>query len=315
VSLSEALDRNREDALEKVGSLLEINDEDKRLLTSVKEILRIHTKFVSRISDHVERPDVNVSLTIRCIARKTQESLGAIVTLVQEDQGYYGMALLRPMCEELIFARFIKTLPPDDANEYLRIKALTEILEGQKAQGEFFAKQQKRFLRNRPPEPKKLPTKTEHLPVQIKELRKKLRALGEKHGWVKKPRDRALPSVWYMAKATDSEDAYAFFYHAASSAVHANLHHLMRMVWGDATTGYFTVANRNFDTYYRKFVLVYGAWLAMEVMTEVQEEFPSEWPEEEDDAYGIWLAFLIEPAVRYCFPPIVTKEELEWQSP
>jgi hypothetical protein len=145
--LSEALNRKREEALEKVSHLLEAEDEDQRLLTSVQEILRIHTKYINQISDHVESPDINTSLMMRCIARKTQESLGTIVKLVQGDQGYYGMALLRPMCEELIFARFIRTLPLNGATKYLRTKALLEILEGQKAQGEFFAKQQESFLR------------------------------------------------------------------------------------------------------------------------------------------------------------------------
>ena len=59
-------------------------------------------------------------------------------------------------------------------------------------------------------------------------------------------------------------------------------------------------------------LLVYGAWLTIGVAEEIKKEFPDKWPEEEEDSYSIWLAFLIEPAVRHCFPPIVTKNELRW---
>jgi hypothetical protein len=149
-----------------------------------------------------------------------------------------------------------------------------------------------------------------HLAPLIKEQKHKLKELGKTLGWVQRAKDRPLPSVRYMAKITDSLDVYDFFYHAASSAVHANLHNLFRMVWGNRETGLHTITNRNFDTYYRKFALVFGSRIAVQVMLEVIEQFPNEWPKEEDDAYNIWLAFLIEPAVRYCFPPIVTDQEL-----
>ncbi len=308
--MNDPLVRKREEALKIVGHLLEERDEDLRLLISAKELLKTQTKFINRISEEIENPDIDTSLVIRCVAKKTQESLSSIVALVEDDRAYYGIPLLRPMCEELIFVRFIKTLPTNEANEFLREKSHLELLEGLKAQGEFFTKQQELFLRNRPPEPKKHPAETKHLAPLIKEQKRKLKDLGRTLGWVQRAKDRPLPTVRYMAKITDSLDAYEFFYHAASSAVHANLHNLFRMVWGNRETNLHSITNRNFDTYYRKFALVYGAWVATEVVFEIINQFPDKWPKEEDDAYNIWLAFLIEPAVRHCFPPIVTEREL-----
>jgi hypothetical protein len=72
-------------------------------------------------------------VALRCIIRKTQEALETILRIAEEDTAYYATPLLRPMCEELIFARYLQTLSDEDASQYLNLKISLEILEGIRA--------------------------------------------------------------------------------------------------------------------------------------------------------------------------------------
>jgi hypothetical protein len=45
-------------------------------------------------------------------------------------------------------------------------------------------------------------------------------------------------------------------------------------------------------------------------MTTVISQFPDEWPEEDEDSFGILLALFVKPAIYHRAPKIVTKEEL-----
>lgn len=294
-------------------SLLHGGDEDLRLRTTAERILEAVEVFVDGISRRVEfkrRDHFNVSLILRCITKKTQESLVAILELAKNDRAYYAMPLLRPMCEELLFARFLKSLPREEADEYLWDKVHLDVLEGLRAQRNFFDNVQHPHLSDEslgakfPPHPKEL----QDLSFEIDELTKKMKDFGKEHGWGK----RTSPTVKYMAEVTDSLDEYEFFYHATSDAVHANLHHLARMVWGNIDEG-MSITNANFDTYYRRFVLTYGTWLTTLLVDETREEFVDHWPEEIDSDYRLWRDFLIEVSSATRFPPIVTEEELRWR--
>ena len=118
------------------------------------------------------------------------------------------------------------------------------------------------------------------------------------------------PTVYYMAKQTGSLEIYNFFYHAASSSVHANLHNLLRMVWGNPENGQFSITNMNYERYYRKVVIAYGATLFSEIMEVAKDSFPGIWEGVDYEAYQEKVALVIKFT-----PPIVTEEELKWQEP
>ena len=302
--------QRREETLHEVTRLLDSGDTDTIVITAVRKILAIQEEFVGPLSDSVQFTDFSVPLVLRCIARKSQEALCAIVEMVERGQAYQAMALLRPMCEELIFARFIRTLPGDHADEYVQNKAMLEILQGVEAQRSFFQKARQRFPSRSWSNAESKLGGGEHLGTRIAEHKRKLRDLGRRLGWGKKP----YPDVLHMARSAGSVDEYEFFYHAASSAVHASLHHLARMVWGNPNTGRFSITNKNFETYYRRFVLIYGVWLCSEVMEEIRAEFPDKWPEDHEESYSMWLTLVIVPAIEQQFPPIVTEQELRWKN-
>lgn len=54
--MNDPLVRKREEALKIVGHLLEERDEDLRLLISAKELLKIQTKFINRITQVAPYP-------------------------------------------------------------------------------------------------------------------------------------------------------------------------------------------------------------------------------------------------------------------
>jgi uncharacterized protein DUF5677 len=290
----------------KDGRGFSITVEDLSITTvqqEVKDMLDLAEPSVFRISDKIElipMPGYDLrELVLRCIVRKAYESMLAILDLVRLRHSLPAMSLLRSMCEELIFAKFIKLLPYDDVETFLSEKSMLELFQGQNAQIEYFSYISGKTTNNELFEKqKKLRKKLIEVP------RQRLKELEGKLGWGR----NASPTVKYMAAKTGSLEIYNFFYHAASSSVHASLHNLLRMVWGNPETGQFSITNMNYERYYRKVVIAYGATLFSEIMEAVRDSFPDMWEGVDHETYQEKVAFIINFT-----PPIVTKEELNWR--
>ena len=300
-------DLNREKALAEAVALFDAGDSEHTILTATKRILEILQEINVPLCDGIVSNLVSTSLVIRCIARKAEEALRSIIAIVELGHSYSATALLRPMCEELIFAKFLRSLSRVDADEYVRLRALLEIHEGIKAQDNFFASQQQKYEWPDESDPRRLP----RLPTDAEEvdhtLRNKLKDIGDRNGWGKKPKATAKE----MATRGGLEEVYGFFYHAASSSVHASLHHLLRMVWTDSSAGHGDISSRHLEQHYRRVALIYGAWIAGEIIEVISEEFPGAFPESNEDSFGIWMTIVVKPAVVQRSPPIVTGRELE----
>jgi hypothetical protein len=305
-------DDKLERALEEATSLLDGVDAKQQVVTPVRRIVEVIRNYADELCTDVEFDGLTKTWALRCILRKTQESLETILLVVEEGTAYYAAPLLRPMCEELIFARYLHTLPGEDTKRFLGLKTLLEILQGIEAQANFFPKAQEQELpsdiyeevRGRKGESN--PVEPPDLDRRIESVKEELKNLGGDLGWGRRPN----PSVKFMAEATDSLSEYEFFYHAASGSVHANTHHLGRMVWSNPHANGYSISNRNFSEYHYRFVLVYGAWLGIKIADEVRKTFPDEWPEADDDAYAVWVASLLVPNLSRRFPPLITEEEL-----
>lgn len=306
--------QHREAALAEVSALLQKGDADEIGLTAARRILQLFETYADRLCMRVTYTKFDVLLVLRCIARETQENLAAIIDLVEGGHAYAATALLRPMCEELIFARFIRSLPEHDAEEFINTKIVLEIDEGISRQRVFFSNQERRFSgrifpARRPSDLHISETTASEIVSEIKRLKSALKDIGRRLGWG----SRTSPSAAHMARSTNSTDEYEFLYHASSSSVHASLHHLGRMIWGDANSDEFSITNRNFEQYYRRFALTYGVWLCGDMIELLLKAFPNEWPKEHEDSYGIWLALVMVPTVEHRAPPIVTRHELSWK--
>jgi hypothetical protein len=187
-------------------------------------------------------------------------------------------------------------------------KARLEVQEGLLAQAEFFPKMRERFDRagDAPPA-----TRIARMKADIDRQQVVLKDLGHELGWGR----LTAPRVKYMAEKADALTEYDFFYRGASSSVHASLHHLFRMVWGDPRKGVFSVNNDHLGAYYARFALVWGTWLMEAVLDVAARELPELRTARPIDANGIWLATLLVPALEHDAPGIVTKEELRWDGP
>jgi len=300
-------DSNREAALAEAKALLDAGDSDQIILTATKRILETLQEINGPLCDAIAPGLISASLVIRCIARKAEEALASIVAIVELGHSYPATALLRQMCEELIFAKFLRTLPRADADEYVRLRARLEIHEGIKAQDSFFTSQQEKYNWPDESDPRTLPKLPPDAEALAHALKNKLKAIGDRNGWGKKPK----PTAKEMATQGGLDEVYGFFYHAASSSVHASLHHLLRMVWVDSSAGHGDISSRHLEQHYRRVALIYGAWIANQVIEVITDEFPGAFPENKEDSFGIWMAIVVAPAVVHRSPPIVTSRELE----
>jgi hypothetical protein len=269
---------------------------------------------VHALCDNVDIQAPNRNLALRCITKRTQENLAMIVATADSEHPHMTTMPLRPLCEDLIFGAWLRTFPAQDADEYIALTVLDDILKCIEAQD--------RFLPGAYEEYGRLPDGT--LPsVELPAMRavqfpaaepgghpqtvhgRMLKDLGRRLGW---PRGR-VPSIHDMAEQCDLADVYDFFYRGSSKAVHANPHNMMRMVWGHQK---YTISSGNFDHYYREFGLTYGILLAAELMLKVVwPEFPEQFALVNDDAFNAWLALVVAGRARNGeLPPLVTTDEL-----
>lgn len=82
------------------------------------------------------------------------------------------------------------------------------------------------------------------------------------------------------------------------------------MIWGNSETGEYRISHETFDQHYRRFVLIYGGWIAALTMLEVSKAFPDLFPQDASDSLSILMAFIIQPAVAQQAPALVTPQEL-----
>jgi len=118
-----------------------------------------------------------------------------------------------------------------------------------------------------------------------------------------------------MARQCGLIEIYDFFYHGTSKSVHSNVHHMLRMAWGNPGRK-FRISSKVLAPHHRTFSLAYGAYLTEELFTRiVVPQFPDECSLIDDKARSIWIAGVIMILVRNkALPPLVTKEELMWPS-
>ena len=149
------------------------------------------------------------------------ECLESIVHLVQNDRGYAGVSLLRPACEELIWAKYLTHLDDGDANDLLLYLVRKEMFDTLKAQDDHIGRTRTKELGLL----HQLDRATKAQPV----TRSKLSSLGRKLGWDERTVDAGMPpSTHFVAKKTGMTSLYNFLFHASSRYVHFSSSELLR---------------------------------------------------------------------------------------
>lgn len=299
----------------------QVLDSGNVVLESARRLLLGLAPAVDAVCDRVEMKIPNRRLIYRCITKRAQENLAMIIARAESAQPYMSTMPLRPLCEDLIYGAWLRTLSAEDADEFVALSVMADMLKSIGAQNRFLPKAYEIFGRladddNAPGTGRSAGPADQGRLGDLSETRRlhymsELRQLGRKLGWPKGKQ----PSIKDMAKKCDLSDVYDFIYHGSSKAVHASPHNMLRMVWGDSPAAYFTVNSHNFERYYVRFSLTYSVWLVTEIFSRIVEpEFPEEFELVDDVAHSVWLALVLAGLARNrALPPLVTAEEMRWR--
>jgi hypothetical protein len=281
--------------------------------------LDVISPAIAAICDKVNIAIPGRDVILRCIVKRAQENLHMIVSTVRSEHSHMSIMPLRPLCEDLIYGCWLRTLPASEADEMIHLGTMVDLLNGLKVQSRFLPTAYAQFTllagEGKGEASEWLSRQNSYLRANSRadshkqKFRRQLRELGIRLGW---PSGRQ-PSIRDMAASCGLSDFYDFFYHGASKSVHSNLHNMTRMVWGTPEES-FSITSRNFERYYARFALVYGVWLCDELLDRiVQQEFPAEFGLISKEAHDVWLAMVLVGSARTgTFPPLITEEELRW---
>lgn len=274
------------------------------ILQACRRYLETIAPAIAAICDQVTFDGFKRELVYRCIAKRTQENFAMTVATAITDFSSMSTMPLRPLCEDLIYGCWLRTLPEGLADKVVELSMLADISKSIDAQNSFLTSAYSELDASGP---RFTPPAGNFDVIRMMNDRQALRDVGLQLGW---PRGRQ-PNIREMARACSLSEIYDFFYHGTSKAVHSNLHNMARMVWGDPNT-YYTISSRNFERYYTRFALTYGMWLTEEIFNYViGPEFPVESGLIDDEARTVWLAMVLAGLARNrTLPPLVTKQEL-----
>lgn len=275
--------------------------DESELRQAVKGFLVETSPVIEHISSiDWTQSDGMVQIIFRAILRRQYESLGTIVETSGVEKAYSTVSLLRPACEELIWIKYLKHIGRPDANELLRLMAVTEIGTTITAQLEYVGPQIMQSLGFSP-------TFLREQGASALEGRARLQVLGKRLGWGPRAKKAEIPSVFFLAKVTSNLELYKFLYHATSKFVHFSVHELMRRVWG--RPGAMTISSDVFARYWSVFSLRWGLELYLETLCEALEWVEDENGPEMNEARLKEVGEIIRQFGRV---PIITAEELQW---
>lgn len=283
-------------------------DDDNSLLAAARQLEALGAAAVLPLTTNVHLPDgLSAEAVIRCIARRTQDAFETLLVLVGLGNGNHARLLLRPMVEDHIFLGWLQTLEGETADQFVRGRTGIEILKGYQAQGGFLPEAYSAFgvtdaVGRAPGLVMSLPDDA------LAEERTRMKELGHGRGWKKDG-----PSVWKMAEAAGLTDEYEFFYAASSRAVHANLHEMGRMVWGDSATMVMSIDTESLESVHASFALAFGVWMYDTLLGTLAGTLPDLRETLDSQAWSVWLARVLAGVARnYHLPPIVTEREMRW---
>jgi hypothetical protein len=274
------------------------------LRLAAAEILQALGPAVERFSELKWSPSDGTLPIIRsAMLRRQYECLSIAVDLVDKSHGFAAVALLRPACEEFLWAKYLSSLEPSDAENILVLMGQREVRDSLAAQDSYAGRAASdnlgltRFVMQHESSAKALNART--------------RVLGTKLGWDKRTIEGAkLPSVAFVAKAVGETSIYRFLYHASSRYVHFSPAELLRRAWGK--TGNVTVSSMHFTDYWGAFVLYWGVHLivsTLPILLELGNELDLD-----DSIDGDKLIAAASRIRDHGAVPIITAEELAWET-
>jgi hypothetical protein len=173
------------------------------------------------------------------------EALQALTSMAKNGYAHFGVSLLRPAFEELLWLEYLSA-NEDVAPKVAYLYSEKEVMDSLTAQNNFLGNNgmlnigftQKHFKRIR----------AEKRPKQSE-----LKEIGRRLGW----KGHALPSTEFVAKKVDRHREYQYLYQGTSRSVHFSPHELLRRVWGKH--GQVSITSEHFKNYWADFALSWSA--------------------------------------------------------
>ena len=222
---------------------------------AVQQLLDLFGPYVESNSRVSWKPaDGYLPVIFKAILMRHFETLQVISQMVADGNSSAAGPLLRPACEEFIWAKYLLQIPPDKAQQLVACIALDERYKSLRAQD--------RYAGRRVTEELGLLPYLEQSNSMRKDLLNLLRDVGKQLDWPERVvSDGSLPRVDWLAGAVEEQSTYKFIYHATSRYVHFSVHNLLRRAWGTPANESLSIDSGNLSDYWAHCFLHWGTLL------------------------------------------------------
>jgi hypothetical protein len=272
------------------------------LVEGCEALVRLTGEWISRASTVDWHPAYGAEgeqglfkLVLVAIVVKQHESLQTILALTKNEEGFSAIPLLRAMCEEVIWVRYLATVTKEEQASIISGLASVGLFETFAAQDGYVV-----------PNFDFVGGWKEQAAASSAASADTLKTIFRRQGFQLR-NNATVPSVWQLAKKADMESTYKFLYHATSRAVHFSVPELLRRIWG--RPGSMKISSQTFERYWAAFSLYWGGWLYSLTFAEslliVQE------PDIPDETLIAFQEAALKIKSRGAIP-ILTREEVYW---
>lgn len=226
------------------------------VLTDVKMILSELSPMIASLEHYAwtgPTGDQQWEFLQRSAVIRQREAVETMIKLAELGHGHFGVTLLRPAFEELVWIDYLKQ-NDEAAIELVGELARKELADTLGAQSEYLSVDEMhavgftmRWVKRVLPE--------------LEKSNDRLKRLGKRLGWRE---GASLPSMSLLCRKTGRTKEYNYLYQATSRYVHFSPHELLRRVWGQH--GAVTISSGNFSRFWTDFALYWGFRLLLETL-------------------------------------------------
>ena len=181
----------------------------------------------------------------RGIIKRQFESIEAILKMVDSGIGHFGVTLLRPAFEELVWVEYLGE-NSKIANDLVLLLSNKEISRNLSAQNDFIGTE----------EMHRVGFTQKYVKKQLasdRRTKKSIKEIGSQLGW----HDQGIPpSMAFLCKKVGREKEYNFLYQGTSRFVHFSTAEILRRVWG--RPGRVTIGSETFSLYWQDFAMYWS---------------------------------------------------------
>ena len=275
------------------------------LQAEVQQFLEIFEPYVESNSQMTWEPsDGFLTVVFRAILRRQFEALQAISQLVATGNGASAGPLLRPACEELIWAKYLTKISTTDAEQLVYYYVLDEIRSSLRAQDQLAGRLVMEYLGLLP--------FLEKSNAARKRWRQGIQEIGKRLDWPENAICKSqTPSMGWLAKKTGELSTYDSIYHAASRYVHFSVAELLRRTCVEPGMKTLSISSVYFRDQWAHFCLHWSMSLFIRteaalfsgdvlILTEMDK---SRFDKVQES---------LERIGKFGIPPIITLGELQW---